>query len=46
MFSMQLIKVNESDRNLFDKQILRFDEILDGHPKFDTEFELQDHRMM
>jgi len=38
--------VNESDRNLFDKQILRFDEILDGHPKFDTEFELQDHRMM
>ena len=42
MLSVQLIKVNESDRNLFDKQILRFDEILDGHPKFDTEFELQE----
>ena len=38
---------NFSERPEVDHRLLvRFDEILDGHPRFDTEFELQDQQVM
>ena len=40
------VRVTEFNKKLFEKQILRFDEILDVQPKLDTEFELQDYGMM
>ena len=37
---------NEPTGENYDKLVIRFDEILDGHPRFDTEFELQDNQTM